>query len=87
MTLLTDSRTDRPRTIVRESRSKVGRQHVFVTEFLSGDVVMLVRDSRSLILEEIALKSYIDAYEILYDMDKGWVAGGEEIPYLESYCF
>lgn len=87
MTLLTDRLTVQSRSIVRESRSKVGRQHITVVEYLSGVVTMLVRDARSFILEEIALRTYVDAYEITYDMDKGWIAGGEELPYLESYCF
>lgn len=85
MPILTDRLTVQPHTIIRESRSRFGYQIITVMEFASGEVLMLVNDMRSLIQEEIALKAYIDAYEVTYDFDKGWMAGGEEIPYLDSF--
>ena len=72
-------------TIIRESRSSLGHQVITVVEFESGKVVMLVDDRRNIIQEEIALKNYIDAYEVYYDFDLGWMAGGSEIPYLDSF--
>ena len=71
--------------IYRKSKSTLGFQIITVTEFASGRIMMYVDDIRSFIQEEIALKTYIDAYEITYDFDQGWMAGGCEIPYLDSY--
>lgn len=85
MPALTDRLTVQPHTIIRKSQSKVGRQIITIMEFASGEVMMLVDDVRTLIQEKIMLKSYIDAYEVTYDIDKGWMAGGEEIPYLDSF--
>ena len=72
-------------TIIRESRSSFGHQIITVVEFTSSKVVMLVNDCRNTIQEEIVLKNYIDAYEVYYDFDRGWMAGGNEIPYLDSF--
>lgn len=71
--------------ICHKSKSTLGFQIITVIEFVSGRVMMYVDDIRSFIQEEIALKTYIDAYEITYDFDQGWMAGGSEIPYLESF--
>lgn len=46
---------------------------------------MYVDDIRSGISEEIVLREYIDAYEVYYDFNEGWMADGHEIPYLDSF--
>ena len=85
MQALTDRLTVQSNPLVRESRTRQGHQRITVVEFASGEVVLYVDDDRCFIQEEIALSRYIEAYEIYYDFDQGWMAKGCEIPYLESY--
>ena len=81
----TDRLTVQSNPLVRDSKSRQRHQRITVCEFASGEVVMYIDDDRSFIQEEIALSRYIEAYEIYYDFDHGWMAKGREIPYLESY--
>ena len=46
---------------------------------------MYVDDVRTGIQEDIALREYVNAYEVYYDFDQGWMANGQEIPYLDSF--
>ena len=71
--------------IVRESFDRKGRHRITVLEYDIGEVVLYINDTRTGIQEEIALREYVHAYEIYYDIDEGWMANGQEIPYLE--CF
>ena len=71
--------------IIRDSKAILGFQIISVVEYASGEVVMYVDDARCYIQEVIALKEYLDAYEITYDFDQGWMADGKEIPYLDSF--
>ena len=72
-------------TILRESTARKGRHIISVLEFASGEIVMCVDDVRTGIQEDIALREYVNAYEVYYDFDQGWMADGQEIPYLD--CF
>ncbi len=72
-------------TILRESKVRKGRHIITVLAFESGEVLMYVDDIRSGISEEIVLREYIDAYEVYYDFNEGWMADGHEIPYLDSF--
>jgi len=72
-------------TILRESTVRKGRHIISVLEFESGDIVMYVDDNRTGIQEDIALREYINAYEVYYDLDQGWMAYGQEIPYKDSF--
>ena len=67
--------------IVRESTVRRGPHIICVLEFGSGEILLRVDDVRNGIQEDIALKAYIDAYEVYYDFDRGWMAYGTEIPY------
>ena len=71
--------------ILRESSVRKGRHIISVLEFESGEVVMYVDDTKTGIQEDIALREYINAYEVYYDFDQGWMANGEEIPYRDSF--
>ncbi len=71
--------------ILKESSVRKGRHIISVLEFQSGDVMMYVDDTRTGIKEDIALREYINAYEIYYDFDQGWMANGQEIPYRDSF--
>ena len=46
---------------------------------------MYAFDRRAGFQEVIALQEYIDAYEIYYDFDEGWMANGQEIPYKDIF--
>ena len=72
-------------TILRESTVRKGRHIISVLEFESGDIVMYVDDNRTGIKEDIQLREYINAYEVYYDLDQGWMANGQEIPYKDSF--
>jgi len=74
-----------PSTILRESTVRKGRHIISVLEFESGDIVMYVDDNRTGIKEDIQLREYINAYEVYYDLDQGWMANGQEIPYKDSF--
>ena len=71
--------------ILRESSVRKGRHIISVLEFESGEVVMYVDDTKTGIQEDIALREYINAYEVYYDFDQGWMANGQEIPYRDSF--
>lgn len=71
--------------ILRESSVRKGRHIISVLAFDSGEVVMYVDDVRTGIQEDIALREYVNAYEVYYDFDQGWMADGQEIPYLDSF--
>ena len=72
-------------TIIRESTVKRGPHIICVLEFNTGEILMRVDDTRCDIQEDIALREYIDAHEIYYDFDQGWMANGGEIRYRD--CF
>ena len=72
-------------TILRESTVRKGRHNISVLEFASGEIVMYVDAVRTGIQEDIALREYVNAYEVYYDFDQGWMAGGQEIPYRDSF--
>ena len=72
-------------TILRESTVRKGRHIISVLEFESGDIVMYVDDNRTGIKEDIQLREYINAYEVYYDLDQGWMANGQEIPYKDRF--
>ena len=71
--------------IVRESFDRKGRYRITVLEYDIGEVVVYIDDTRTGIQEEIALREYVSAYEIYYDMDEGWMANGQEIPYKDIF--
>ncbi len=71
--------------ITRESESLQGFQLITVLQFASGEVEMQVDDIRCYIQEIIALREYVDAHEITYDFEQGWMANGKEIPYLDNF--
>lgn len=71
--------------ILRESSVRKGRHIISVLAFDSGEVVMYVDDTRTGVQEDIALREYVNAYEVYYDFDQGWMADGQEIPYLDSF--
>lgn len=71
--------------ILRESSVRKGRHIISVMEFESGEVVMYVDDTRTGIQEDIALREYVNAYEVYYDFDQGWMANGQEIPYKDVF--
>jgi len=68
-------------TIIRESTVKRGLHIICVLEFNTGEILMRVDDTRCGIQEDIALKEYIDAHEVYYDFDQGWMVNSQEIPY------
>ena len=72
-------------TILRESTVRKGRHVITVLEFTSGEVRMYVDDVKTGIQEDISLREYVNAYEVYYDFDQGWMASGQEIPYLNSF--
>ncbi len=72
-------------SIIRESSIRKGRHIITVHEFQTGEIVMYIDDVRTGIQEDIALRVYINAYEVYYDFDQGWMAGGQEIPYRDSF--
>lgn len=72
-------------TIIRESTVKRGPHMICVLEFNTGEILMRVDDTRCGIQEDIALQEYIDAHEVYYDFDQGWMVNGREIPYRD--CF
>jgi len=72
-------------TIIRESTVKRGPHIICVLEFNTGEILMRVDDTRCGIQEDIALQEYIDAHEVYYDSDQGWMVNGQEIPYRD--CF
>ena len=72
-------------TIIRESTVKRGPYIICVLEFDTGEILMRVDDTRCGIQEDIALREYINAYEVYYDFDHGWMVNGQEIPYRD--CF
>ena len=74
-----------PSTILRESTVRKGRHIISVLEFESGDIAMYVDDNRTGIKKDIQLREYINAYEVYYDLDQGWMANGQEIPYKDSF--
>ena len=71
--------------IVRESTTRTPRHNITVLELDSGDVILYAFDRRARLQEVIALREYIDAYEIYYDFDEGWMANGREIPYKDIF--
>ena len=71
--------------ILKESSVRKGRHVITVLEFDTGEIVLYIDDTRTGIQEDIALWEYINAYEVYYDFDQGWMANGQEIPYRE--CF
>ena len=71
--------------ILKESSVRRGRHVITVLEFDTGEIVLYVDDTQTGIQEDIALREYINAYEVYYDFDQGWMANGQEIPYRE--CF
>lgn len=71
--------------ILKESSVRRGRHVITVLEFDTSEIVLYVDDTQTGIQEDIALREYINAYEIYYDFDQGWVAGGQEIPYRDSF--
>ena len=72
-------------TIIRESTVKRGPHIICVLEFNTGEILMRVDDTRCGIQEDIALQEYIDAHEVYYDFDQGWMVNSQEIPYRD--CF
>lgn len=72
-------------TIIRESTVKRSPHIICVLEFNTGEILMRVDDTRCGIQEDIALQEYIDAHEVYYDFDRGWMVNGQEIPYRD--CF
>ena len=80
-----DRLTVQPNPIVRISSVNRGPHLISVLEFTSGMILMRVDDTRYGIQEEIALREYIDAYEVYYDFDQGWMANGYEIPYKDIF--
>ena len=73
------------RVIVRESATRTPRHNITVLELDSGDVIMYAFDRRAGFQEVIALREYIEAHEIYYDFDEGWMANGQEIPYRDIF--
>ena len=71
--------------ILKESSVRRGRYVITVLEFDTGEIVLYVDDTQTGIQEDIPLREYINAYEIYYDFDQGWMAGGQEIPYRDSF--
>lgn len=71
--------------IIRESTSRTERHTITVLELDTGEVVMYADDRRTGIQEDIALREYVDANEIYYDFDEGWMTGNSEIPYQDTY--
>ena len=71
--------------ILKESSVRKGRHVITVLEFDTGEIVLYIDNTRTGIQEDIALREYINAYEVYYDFDQGWMANGQEIPYRE--CF
>lgn len=72
--------TGRP---IRESEVQRGHLNISVVEYPSGKVLMTVVDTRCMIIEEIALKHFIEANQIQYSDQEGWMHQGTEIPYLD----
>ena len=72
-------------TIIRESTMRRGPHIICVLEFDTGEILMRIDDNRTGIQEDIALREYINAYEVYYDLDQGWMANGQEIPYKDSF--
>ena len=71
--------------IIRESATRTSRHNIMVLELDSGDVIMYAFDRRAGFQEVIALREYIEAHEIYYDFDEGWMANGQEIPYKDIF--
>mgnify|MGYP000844612349 CR=1 FL=1 len=71
--------------IIRESATRTPRHNITVLELDSGDVILYAFDRRAGFQEVIALREYIDAYEIYYDFDEGGMANGQEIPYKDIF--
>lgn len=71
--------------IIKESSVRKGRHIITVLEFDTGEVVMYIDDTRTGIQEDISLREYVNAYEVYYDFDQGWMVNGQEIPYRESF--
>ena len=71
--------------ILKESSVRRGRHVITVLEFDTGEIVLYVDDTQTGIQEDIALREYVYAYEVYYDFDQGWMADGQEIPYLDSF--
>ena len=71
--------------ILKESSVRKGRHNITVLEFDTGEVVMYIDDTRTGIQEDISLREYVNAYEVYYDFDQGWMANGQEIPYRDSF--
>ena len=71
--------------ILNESSVRRGRHVITVLEFDTGEIVLYVDDTQTGIQEDIALREYVNAYEVYYDFDQGWMADGQEIPYLDSF--
>jgi hypothetical protein len=71
--------------ILKESSVRKGWHIITVLEFDTGEIVLYVDDTRTGIQEDIALNEYINAYEVYYDFDQGWMANGREIPYRDSF--
>jgi len=71
--------------ILKESSVRKGRRIVSVLEFDTGEIVLYIDDTRTGVQEDIALREYINAYEVYYDFDQGWMINGEEIPYRDSF--
>ena len=72
-------------TIIRESTVRRGPHIICVLEFDTGEILMRIDDNRTGIQEDIALREYINAYEVYYDLDQGWMANGQEIPYKDNF--
>lgn len=83
--MTTTATTMERNAIIRESATRTPRHNITVLELDSGDVIMYAFDRRAGVQEVIALRDYIDAYEIYYDFDEGWMANGQEIPYQDIF--
>lgn len=70
-------------TNYRKSVSLRGHIAISVIQYSSGEIIMTAVDRRAMILEDIALKEYIDATKIVYSMEQGWMYEGKPIPYLD----
>ena len=83
--MTTTATTMERNAITRESATRTPRHNITVLELDSGDVILYAFDRRAGLQEVIALRDYIDAYEIYYDFDEGWMANGQEIPYKDIF--
>ena len=70
-------------TLTKESIAMLPGRYLNVREYSDGEVNFFSIHHRSGTSEEIALSRYVDASDIRYEPDQGWImADGQEIPYL-----